>query len=63
MPAAPHEDGQQNVNIHLENGVPVYQDMSMNMQVKHQCTGRFFKLLSLPLVCVEAHCSVLQILN
>ena len=31
---SPHEDGQQNVNIHLENGVPVYQDMGMNMQVQ-----------------------------
>ena len=28
------EDGQQNVSLHLENGVPVYQDMSINMQVK-----------------------------
>ena len=27
------EDGQQSV-MHLENGVPVYQDMSMNMQVQ-----------------------------
>ena len=27
------EDGQQSV-MHLENGVPVYQDMGMNMQVQ-----------------------------
>jgi len=60
MPAAPHEDGQQNVNIHLENGVPVYQDMSMNMQVKASMHWKFsLTLLSLPLVCVEAHCDVL----
>ncbi len=30
------EDGQQNVSLHLENGVPVYQDMSINMQVGPQ---------------------------
>ena len=30
---APGEDGQENVSLHLENGVPVYQDMSINMQV------------------------------
>lgn len=28
------EDGQQGVSLHLEDGVPVYQDMSINMQVR-----------------------------
>lgn len=32
---APGEDGPQGVSLHLENGVPVYQDMSINMQVRH----------------------------
>ena len=38
------EDGQQGVSLHLEDGVPVYQDMSINMQVRPTTAPLLFHL-------------------
>lgn len=38
------EDGQQGVSLHLEDGVPVYQDMSINMQVRPPTAPLLFHL-------------------
>ena len=59
IPQAAGEDGQQNVSLHLENGVPVYQDMSINMQVKpvRRLSGVrawWFVILSILLACQGA---------